>query len=342
MDVISITDNNAYAIAHRSTKAWLIIYTSSIWADNIFTVVSRLLLMIYYTQISSLLEDLDAIENYCQGHTKRGLDYEHLTLQCKQYGILAVAFVAILLDVLPYTFVVISFLLAPDGVRAVTHTLMERPTDDETIGSLFLVWMTTVTSFVVAGLIVGLGIKLVSVLRGFGKFLQFQITHDTLYLGKLRQQSALTIVENAFRLKKCFKVYARTFGILGGALLVYEGLSSGYAIYCSIWPKDKSTGLPYLLTTSFLSISILSIGNALKNEVEATKRMLERTILTLKLQNSNKELLSVAQMMSLWEWNLTCGNCFNLDSKLHLVFLMTLISSMTFIIQLELSETNKC
>ncbi|CAG7717067.1 unnamed protein product [Allacma fusca] len=177
--------------------------------------------------------------------------------------------------------------------------------------SIFQMWHSFISFYTSAGLMVGLGVKLLLLLREFRVLILNNVLEDKLCYRKDMNNLLFMGLENAIKLKESFRLYSRIFGILGGVLLLYGGIAFGYSVYCYIWPRDASSGLAFVLTMGFLVISVVSIGNSMKDEVETTRQAFLRTIWTLKMESANKE------------------------------FLMTLISVMTFIVELEISETKE-
>ncbi|CAG7822646.1 unnamed protein product, partial [Allacma fusca] len=49
----------------------------------------------------------------------------------------------------------------------------------------------------------------------------------------------------------------------------------------------------------------------------------------------------VTEMMAAWRWEFTCCHLFVINNKIYPGFAMAVITCMTFIIQLEISESSK-
>ncbi|CAG7726776.1 unnamed protein product, partial [Allacma fusca] len=196
------------------------------------------------------------------------------------------------------------------------------------------------TSFVPVGLVNGLGLQLVTALKNFSDNFEIQIYKYNVF-ERNDKSVIIELAKSALQLKKCYRMYAKIFGPISTAIILLGGCAFGYSVYSAIWPKDGVTGLPYLLENILLNISVINIGNVLNNEVKKTKRKMERGLAFLKLESSNLELQLVTEMMATWRWEFPCCHLFIIDNKIYPVLAMAVISCMTFIIQLEISESSK-
>ncbi|CAG7719734.1 unnamed protein product [Allacma fusca] len=225
--------------------------------------------------------------------------------------------------------------------------MLKTPDSFQWVSKMIVIAATVLcfsSSFITTGYIVSLGVHLILTWKGLFRifFFLFECEKKEFHLAEIHRKELLVeFVQSLLKLKKCLRIYGQLFGCYALLNIFHAGVLVGYSIYCLIWPRDGSaTAATFMFAVLNFGL-VVSLGNGLQLTIERTREKLREQLLLelITTQKRDTQVIITGKSVISWKWSFSTHKLFVLNNSLVPAFLGALVTCLTFIIQLDMSET---